>query len=67
MIDADLLQGYETDGVVCLRQAFDAGWLAVASDAIEQGRANPGRMYVDYSADCGWRWSRSVRAPASWC
>ena len=53
LIDADLLQAYETDGVVCLRQAFDAGWLAVASDAIEQGWANPGPMYVDYSADCG--------------
>lgn len=51
MIDADLLRAYEADGVVCLRQAFDAGWLAVASDAIEQGRANPGRMYVDYSAE----------------
>ena len=51
MIDADLRRAYETDGVVCLRQAFDAGWLEVASDAIEQGRANPGPMYIDYSAE----------------
>ena len=35
MIDADLRRTCETDGVVCLRQAFDAGWLEVASDAIE--------------------------------
>ena len=46
MIDADVRRAYEADGVVCLRQAFDDGWLAVASDAIEQGRANPGPMYV---------------------
>ena len=35
MIDADIRRAYETDGVVCLRQAFEAGWLEVASDAIE--------------------------------
>ena len=51
MIGPDLRRAYETDGVVCLRQAFDAGWLTVASDAIEQGRANPGPMYIDYSAE----------------
>ena len=51
MIDADHHRTYETDGVVCLRQAFDAGWLAVASDAIEQGRVNSGPMYIDYSAE----------------
>ena len=66
MIDANLRHAYETDGVVCLRGAFDAGWLAVVSDAIEQGRANPGPMYVDYSAQtkpgtyCGdfWTWQQ---------
>ena len=51
MTDADSRRAYETDGVVCLRQAFDAGWLRVASDSIEQGRTNPGPVYVDYSAE----------------
>ena len=51
MIDADLRRAYETDGVVCLRQTFDTGWLQVAFDAIEQGQTNPGPMYVDYSAE----------------
>lgn len=51
MIDPDIRRAYESDGVVCLRRAFDAEWLQVASDAIEQGRASPGPMYVDYSAD----------------
>ena len=55
MIDADLRRAYESDGVVCLRRAFDAGWLRLASDAIEQGRANPGPMYVDYSVPGRWK------------
>lgn len=42
---------YKEDGVVCLREAFDPHWLTVASDAIDQGRASPGPMFVDYSAD----------------
>ena len=66
MIDADLRRAYETDGVVCVRGAFDAHWLAVASEAIEQGRANRGPMYVDYSEQtkpgtyCGdfWTWQQ---------
>ncbi len=51
IIDTDLRRAYETDGVVCLRRAFDPHWLEVAADAIEQGRANPGPMYIDYSAE----------------
>lgn len=35
MSDADIRRTCETDGVVCLRHAFDAVWLEVASDAIE--------------------------------
>ena len=72
MIGADIRRAYETDGVVCLRNAFDAGWLAVAADAIEQGRANPGPMHIDYSAQtkpgtyCGdfwiWRQAPAMRA-----
>ena len=72
MIDSDVRHACATDGVVRLRAAFDAGWLAVASDAIEQGRANPDPMYIDYSAQmkpgtyCGdfwiWRQVPAMRA-----
>ncbi len=72
MIGADVRRAYETDGVVCLRNAFDARWLAVAADAIEQGQANPGPMHIDYSAQtkpgtyCGdfwiWRQAPAMRA-----
>ena len=51
MIDAGQRESYKRDGVVCLRSVFDTHWLSVVADAIEQGRANPGPMYVDYSAE----------------
>ena len=51
MINSRQRESYEQDGVVCLRSVFDAHWLSVIADAIEQGRANPGPMYVDYSAE----------------
>jgi ectoine hydroxylase-related dioxygenase (phytanoyl-CoA dioxygenase family) len=41
---------YDEDGVVCLRGVFDAHWLDVVAQAIEEGRANPSPMYVDYSS-----------------
>ena len=65
-IDTDLRQSYETDGVVCLRRVFDPEWLAVVAEAIDLGRANPGPMYIDYSAETRpgtyctdfWIWQR---------
>ena len=58
---------YARNGVVCLRGAFDPLWLAVASDAIDQGIANPGPMFVDYSAQTNpgtyfgdfWTWQKA--------
>ena len=66
MIDTDLRQSYEADGVVCLRRAFDPEWLTVVAEAIDLGRANPGPMYIDYSAETRpgtyctdfWIWQR---------
>lgn len=45
------LARYVEDGVVCLRSVFDAHWLDVVGRAIDEGRANPGAFYVDYSAE----------------
>jgi len=64
MITDATRSAYDRDGVVCLRGVFDAGWLDVVARAIENSRANPGPMFVDYSADtrpgtyCGdfWVW-----------
>lgn len=47
----DLKHSYDNDGVACLRGAFSEAWLAVMARVIESGRANPGPMYLDYSAD----------------
>ena len=49
MITPEQKRAYEEDGVVCLRQVFDAHWLDTAARAIEHGRANPGPMYLDYT------------------
>jgi ectoine hydroxylase-related dioxygenase (phytanoyl-CoA dioxygenase family) len=45
----ELRARYENDGVVCVRQAFDASALSVMAEAIASGMANPGPMYLDYS------------------
>lgn len=50
-VSRDQLRRYDDDGVVCLRRVFDRHWLDVVARAIDQGRANPGPMYVDYSSD----------------
>lgn len=48
-MDRELVARYETDGVVCLRGVFDAGWRDLVGRSIERGRAAPGPMYLDYS------------------
>lgn len=61
------IEAYERDGVVCIRNAFSEHWLAVVARAIEQGRAEPGPMYLDYSAQTKprtyetdfWVWQRN--------
>jgi hypothetical protein len=59
---------YDDEGVVCLRRVFDDSWLDVVAQAIEQGRANFGPMYVDYASDTKprsyetdfWIWPRNT-------
>lgn len=47
----DLKTIYADDGVVCVRGAFNPDWLQLAERAIEDARAKPGPMFVDYSAE----------------
>ncbi|RMF34835.1 MAG: phytanoyl-CoA dioxygenase [Alphaproteobacteria bacterium] len=42
MIDNDLITAYRRDGVVLLRQAFDADWIGRLSAGIERNIAHPG-------------------------
>ncbi len=42
---------YDTDGVVCIRGAFNDEWLDIVSKSISRGRSNPTEMYLDYSAE----------------
>jgi ectoine hydroxylase-related dioxygenase (phytanoyl-CoA dioxygenase family) len=51
LVTDELCEQYRSDGVVCVRQAFDHHWLELVSRSIERGRANPGPMYLDYSAN----------------
>jgi hypothetical protein len=51
LITPDQKRAYDRDGVVCLRRVFEPRWLKVAGRAIDQGRARPGPMYLDYSAE----------------
>lgn len=40
---------YRTDGVVCLRQVFDAEWIALAKAGIDRNIANPGPFFRDHT------------------
>jgi hypothetical protein len=51
LVSDDDRRRYDADGVVYLRRVFDDRWLDVVAQAIEEGRANTGPMYVDYSRD----------------
>ncbi len=47
----ETIRQYKEDGVICLRAVFDSKWLHTVGESIARGRANPGEMYLDYSAD----------------
>lgn len=42
---------YASDGVVCLRQMFDAEWVAFLRDAVEADLAAPGALHNDITRD----------------
>jgi ectoine hydroxylase-related dioxygenase (phytanoyl-CoA dioxygenase family) len=70
-ISDDDIAAYARDGAVCLRKAFDAGWVVSVADAFERARSAPGPEAVDHAAEEGagrfvtdlflWRRDEAVR------
>lgn len=52
---------FNADGVICLRQVIDDGWLAVAADAIEADITNPGPWFHGYELDDGKTFHGNLR------
>lgn len=52
-ISADTIDAYERDGIMCLRGAFDAGWIAFMGKAVDAAMAQPGRHGEDYARSGG--------------
>jgi len=50
-LSEDDLQTYQRDGVVCLRNAFDASWISLLAEAVEQNMAEPGPHVKVYTAE----------------
>lgn len=46
-ISEEEVRAYREDGIVCIRQAFDAGWVAHLRRAVEADMANPSPMLLD--------------------
>ncbi len=49
MISQDLVETYQRDGVVCLRDAIPEKWLALGREGIDQNLKNPGRFFRDHT------------------
>lgn len=49
MISEDLVETYQRDGVVCLRDAIPEKWLALGREGIDQNLKNPGRFFRDHT------------------
>ena len=45
MISEELIETYQQDGVVCLRDAISKEWLELAREGIDQNLKNPGRFF----------------------
>ena len=48
-IAASLLDDYERDGAVCLRGAFDVGWIELLHGAVERDIADPGPNATNFA------------------
>ena len=68
------VQAYERDGVVCLRNVFDAEWVERLVKAVDRTMANPGKRVREatkagspgrfHSNTFMWRWDPDMRALA---
>lgn len=52
-ITDDEIAAYERDGIVCLRGAFDSGWIDFMGDAVDRAMAAPGTHGEEYARDGG--------------
>lgn len=50
MLTTEQLQRYQHDGVLCLRQMFDAEWISIAHKGIDRNIANPGNFFRDHTS-----------------
>jgi ectoine hydroxylase-related dioxygenase (phytanoyl-CoA dioxygenase family) len=51
ILSRELIDSYRQDGAVCLRGAFDPGWIADLRQGIDRNMATPGRFYRKLSGD----------------
>lgn len=64
MLTTEQLAQYRRDGVICLRQIFDAEWIKLARHGIDRNIKNPGAFYRDHTGQDGagryvfafWNW-----------
>jgi ectoine hydroxylase-related dioxygenase (phytanoyl-CoA dioxygenase family) len=49
-VTADEIARYDSDGVVCLRELFDLGWIEFLREAVETALAAPGADAEEYTA-----------------
>ena len=52
-IPAEMIEAYGRDGIVCLRGAFDAEWIAFMGEAADRAMAEPGRHGEEYARSGG--------------
>ena len=51
VVDRELVETFERDGVVALRDVFDDGWIAELSAAVDRVMATPGPLSKDYAKE----------------
>ncbi|WP_416896678.1 MAG: phytanoyl-CoA dioxygenase family protein [Minwuia sp.] len=70
-VTADEIETFRRYGVVCLRQMFDADWIARMQDAVDDAIANPGPMALNLNQGMKgkfhgdsfvWTWQPDFRA-----
>lgn len=50
-IDDAVVEKFQTDGVVCLRQQFDPHWIDLTRRGIQRNLENPGRFFRDHTPE----------------
>ena len=50
-LDANAVEDFRRDGVVCVREAFDPHWIALARQGIQRYLDKPGRFFRDHTPE----------------